>query len=81
LRGSGRAPQKASYFSAWKMKRHRQRHHHPQLFAKDHGEQSWGRLFLLVEGPLQNQDNVISVKAERPAAFLTRVETASHDFH
>jgi error-prone DNA polymerase len=38
--------------------------------------------FLLVEGVLQNQDNVISIKAERllPLA-ITRAETRSHDFH
>ena len=38
--------------------------------------------FLLIEGQLQNQDNVISVKAEciRPLS-ITRAETASHDFH
>jgi hypothetical protein len=36
----------------------------------------------LIEGRLQNQDNVISVKAEqvRPLA-VTRAETESHDFH
>ena len=49
-------------------------------------EGSWERSsrssFLLVEGPLQNQDNVISVKAERVLPIsLTRAETASHDFH
>jgi error-prone DNA polymerase len=38
--------------------------------------------FLLIEGQLQNQENVISVKAEivRPLS-ITRVETSSHDFH
>ena len=38
--------------------------------------------FLLIEGMLQNQDNVISVKAEavRPLA-VTRAPTDSHDFH
>jgi len=38
--------------------------------------------FVMVEGILQNQDNVISVKAERilPLA-ITRAETTSHDFH
>jgi error-prone DNA polymerase len=38
--------------------------------------------FLLVEGKLQNQDNVISVKAEhvRPLV-ITQAETSSHDFH
>jgi len=38
--------------------------------------------FLAVEGILQNQDNVISVRAERvQPLFVTRAETASHDFH
>jgi len=38
--------------------------------------------FLLVEGILQNQDGVVSVKAERVAALdITRAETSSHDFH
>ena len=38
--------------------------------------------FLAVEGILQNQDNVISVRAERvQPLFVTRAETSSHDFH
>jgi error-prone DNA polymerase len=38
--------------------------------------------FLAIEGILQNQDNVISVKAERVMPlFVTRAETVSHDFH
>ncbi|MFL6307207.1 MAG: DNA polymerase III subunit alpha [Candidatus Sulfotelmatobacter sp.] len=38
--------------------------------------------FLAVEGILQNQDNVISVRAERvQPLFVTQAETASHDFH
>jgi error-prone DNA polymerase len=38
--------------------------------------------FLAIEGILQNQDNVISVKAERvQALFVTQAETVSHDFH
>ncbi|HZW92016.1 MAG TPA: error-prone DNA polymerase [Candidatus Eremiobacteraceae bacterium] len=38
--------------------------------------------FLAIEGILQNQDNVISVKAERVLAlFVTKAETSSHDFH
>jgi len=38
--------------------------------------------FLAVEGILQNQDNVISVRAERvQPLFVTRAETVSHDFH
>jgi len=53
----------------------------PDLFEKNRlllvGEQ-----FLMVEGVLQNQDNVVSVKAERvlPLA-ITRAATVSHDFH
>ena len=38
--------------------------------------------FLLIEGILQNQDNVISVKAERVLPLsVTGAETTSHDFH
>jgi error-prone DNA polymerase len=38
--------------------------------------------FLAIEGILQNQDNVISVKAERVLPlFVTKAETTSHDFH
>ena len=38
--------------------------------------------FLAIEGILQNQDNVISVKAERVRPlFVTKAETSSHDFH
>src|SRR3982751_7043065 len=38
--------------------------------------------FLMVEGILQNQDNVIHVKAEKVAPLqITLAETASHDFH
>jgi len=38
--------------------------------------------FLAIEGVLQNQDNVISVKAERVLPlFVTKAETSSHDFH
>jgi len=38
--------------------------------------------FLAVEGILQNQDNVISVRAERvQPLFVTKAETISHDFH
>jgi error-prone DNA polymerase len=40
------------------------------------------RPFLLIEGTLQNQDNVVSVKAKRirPLSF-TVAAAASHDFH
>jgi len=35
-----------------------------------------------VEGILQNQDNVISIKASRVASiFVSAAETLSHDFH
>jgi error-prone DNA polymerase len=38
--------------------------------------------FLAIEGILQNQDNVISVKAERVLPlFVTQAQTVSHDFH
>jgi error-prone DNA polymerase len=38
--------------------------------------------FLLIEGKLQNQQGVFSVKAERVQALpITRAETTSHDFH
>ena len=38
--------------------------------------------FLLIEGQLQNQDNVISVKAEIVSPLsVTQAETSSHDFH
>ena len=38
--------------------------------------------FLMVEGVLQNQDNVISVKAQRVMPLsITRAETSSHDFY
>lgn len=38
--------------------------------------------FLIIDGTLQNQDGVISVKATRVAPLnITRAETSSHDFH
>ncbi len=53
----------------------------PQLFERDHVVVVHQQ-FLLIEGPLQNQENVISVKAAsvRPLS-ITRAETVSHDFH
>ena len=53
----------------------------PDLFQKNRllltSEQ-----FLMIEGTLQNQDNVISVKARRVMPLrITRAETSSHDFH
>jgi error-prone DNA polymerase len=38
--------------------------------------------FLMVEGILQNQDNVIHVRAEKVSPLrVTQAETVSHDFH
>ena len=38
--------------------------------------------FLLVEGRLEKQDNVISVRAERVCPLaITEAETSSHDFY
>jgi error-prone DNA polymerase len=53
----------------------------PQLFRRDHLTIVHHQ-FLLIEGRLQNQDNVVSVKADRVLALsLTQAETTSHDFH
>jgi error-prone DNA polymerase len=53
----------------------------PDLFQKNRLLLSSAQ-FLLVEGILQNQDNVISVKASlvKPLS-ITRAETSSHDFY
>ncbi len=53
----------------------------PDLFARNRLT-IVNQQFLLIEGKLQNQDNVISVKAEsiRPLS-ITNAETSSHDFH
>ncbi|HKD02430.1 MAG TPA: error-prone DNA polymerase [Terriglobales bacterium] len=54
---------------------------HPDLFQKNRLLLSSAQ-FLVIEGVLQNQDNVISVKAKRVAPLLiTRAPTESHDFH
>jgi error-prone DNA polymerase len=38
--------------------------------------------FLMIEGILQNQDGVISIKAARVSPLhITRAQTSSHDFH
>jgi error-prone DNA polymerase len=38
--------------------------------------------FLMIEGILQNQDNVIHVRAEKVSPLrITQAETVSHDFH
>jgi error-prone DNA polymerase len=53
----------------------------PKLFEQDHVVVVHQQ-FLLIEGPLQNQDNVISVKAARIRPLsITRAKTVSHDFH
>jgi error-prone DNA polymerase len=53
----------------------------PQIFQENHIVVV-NQQFLLIEGRLQNQDNVISVKAERVRPLgITRAETVSHDFH
>jgi error-prone DNA polymerase len=54
---------------------------HPDLFQKNRLLLS-SEQFLMIEGTLQNQDNVISVKARRVAPLsITRAQTESHDFH
>ena len=54
---------------------------HPEVFQKNRLLVTSAQ-FLMVEGILQNQDNVISVRAERVAALtITRAPTASHDFY
>jgi len=53
----------------------------PQLFAQAHVV-IVQQQFLLIEGQLQNQDNVVSVKvAAVEALSITQAETWSHDFH
>jgi error-prone DNA polymerase len=53
----------------------------PDIFQKNRLLLTSGQ-FLMIEGILQNQDNVISVKAERVGSlFITRAETSSHDFY
>ena len=53
----------------------------PQVFAKNHLTIVHHQ-FLLIEGQLQNQDNVVSVKVERVSPLeITKAETSSHDFH
>jgi error-prone DNA polymerase len=38
--------------------------------------------FLMVEGILQNQDGVISIKAANVSSLsITQAQTSSHDFH
>jgi len=53
----------------------------PQMYERNQVTVTRAR-FLLVEGPLQNQDNVIHVKAARLTPLSDNsVEVRSHDFH
>jgi error-prone DNA polymerase len=53
----------------------------PQLFTQNRVVVV-NQQFLLIDGVLQNQDNVVSVKAQRIRPLtLTRAATPSHDFH
>jgi error-prone DNA polymerase len=53
----------------------------PQMYEQNQVTVTRSR-FLLVEGPLQNQDNVIHVKAARLTPLDDKsVEIRSHDFH
>jgi error-prone DNA polymerase len=53
----------------------------PQLFTRNRVVVV-NQQFLLIDGTLQNQDNVISVKAHRIQPLtLTRAAAPSHDFH
>jgi error-prone DNA polymerase len=53
----------------------------PQLFSKNHLVLV-DHSFLLIEGTLQNQDHVVSVKAKRVRPLFFKVAgTPSHDFH
>src|SRR5262249_36156178 len=53
----------------------------PDIFAQNRFTVVGGR-FLLIEGRLQNVDNVISVKAERVEILpVSEAAVASHDFH
>jgi len=53
----------------------------PQLFEEDHAVVVQNS-FLLIEGKLQNQEGVVSVKAERVQPLsISQAKTASHDFH
>ena len=53
----------------------------PDLFEKNRLLVA-GERFLLIEGVLQNVDNVVSVKADRVLPLdITSAHTSSHDFH
>ena len=53
----------------------------PDVFERDRIVITRSR-FLRIEGPLQNQDGVIHVKAQRIAPLdITTADIRSHDFH
>jgi error-prone DNA polymerase len=53
----------------------------PQVYEKNHLV-IVHQQFLLVEGPLQNQDGVVSVKVTAVRGIsISRAESVSHDFH
>jgi error-prone DNA polymerase len=53
----------------------------PQLFEECHVVVVHQQ-FLMIEGQLQNQDNVVSVKSQRiRPLIITNAPTTSHDFH
>ena len=52
----------------------------PDLFARER-EPLVGSSFLMVEGVLQNQDNVVSVKARHVSPLPVGAAPQSHDFH
>jgi error-prone DNA polymerase len=53
----------------------------PQLFEECHVVVVHQQ-FLMIEGQLQNQDHVVSVKSRRIEPLtITGAETSSHDFH
>jgi error-prone DNA polymerase len=53
----------------------------PQLFEECHVVVVHQQ-FLMIDGQLQNQDNVVSVKSQRIRPLtITSAPTTSHDFH
>jgi error-prone DNA polymerase len=53
----------------------------PQLFQENYAT-AVGHQFLQIDGKLQNQEGVVSVKAERVQPLrITQAQTASHDFY
>ena len=53
----------------------------PDLYERDRLAVTRSK-FLLVEGPLQNQDGVIHIKASRLLALSSSgLDLRSHDFH